>query len=145
MLILSLSRKLVCSCHSVHRLPSNSSVFRFRCSSLLLWIAVLALPSGFTVMGMGVFHSMDSMVLTGAEICVAAMLLYVAGWFVGARARCPLCLIPPLHQKKCQKDRRVKRLFSSYRLKVATDVLFKDYFRCPYCGEATKVASRGRR
>jgi hypothetical protein len=108
-------------------------------------MAVLALPSGFVVMGMGVFHSMDSKVLAGAGICVAGLLLYVAGWFVGVRARCPLCLIPPFHGKGCQKERRVKRLFSSYRLKVATDVLFKNYFRCPYCGETTKVASRRHR
>lgn len=51
-------------------------------------------------------------------------------------------MMPPLHPKRCQKNRRARRLLGSYRLRVATGVLLRDRFLCPYCGEATKMAVR---
>lgn len=76
--------------------------------------------------------------MAGGLIC------YVMEWLISSRARCPLCMIPPLHPKSCQKNKRARRLFGSYRLHVATHVLFFDYFQCPYCGEATKISLRER-
>jgi hypothetical protein len=128
----------------MHRLQSTSSVFRFRCCSLLLWLAALSFSAGAAVMVLGFYHSNDAQVLTGGEIMGGGLLAYLIEWLLSARARCPLCMISPLHPKGCQKNRRVKRLFGSYRLRVATNVLFRDFFQCPYCGEATKIAVRER-
>jgi hypothetical protein len=128
----------------MHRLPTSSSVFRFRCSSLLLWLATVSFPAGAAVMLLGLYHSYDPQVVAGGEIMGCALLAYLFEWLMSARARCPLCTISPLHPKGCQKNRRVKRLFGSYRLLVATNVLFRDFFQCPYCGEATKIAVRER-
>ena len=95
-------------------------------------------------MVVGFYHSHDAKVLVGSQIIGCGLLAYILEWLLSARARCPLCMISPLHPKGCQKNRRVKRLFGSYRLLVATNVLFRDYFQCPYCGEATKIALRER-
>lgn len=128
----------------MHRLPSNTTIFRFRSSSMLLWLAVLSFFSGLVVMMVGFFHSGDGHVLLGGQLVGASLASYILEWGVSSRARCPLCMIPPLHPKRCQKNRRAKRLLGSYRLQVATSVLFRDHFHCPYCGEATKIALRER-
>lgn len=128
----------------MHRLPSNSSIFRFRCSSLLLWLSVLCFLSGLVVMALGFVHSRDWQVLLGGQLVGSGLAAYALEWVLSSRARCPLCMIPPLHPKRCQKNRRARRLLGSYRLQVATSVLFRDHFHCPYCGEATKIALRER-
>lgn len=129
---------------SMHRLPSNSSIFRFRCSSLLLWISVISFSSGLVVMALGFFHSWHADVLLGGKLVASGLVAYVLEWILSSRARCPLCMSPPLHPKRCQKNRRARRLLGSYRLRVATSVMFRNHFQCPYCGEATKVAVRDR-
>lgn len=128
----------------MHRLPSRSSVFRFRISSIFLWLAVLALPGGFALIVIGMLYAEEEDVVVGAMVVASGVLLYMVQWFVSVRGRCPLCMTPPLHPKKCQKNHRAGRLFGSYRLKVATSVIFLNHFQCPYCGEETKLAARSR-
>ncbi len=128
----------------MHRLPSSSSIIRFRCSSLLLWLSILTFLSGLMVMSVGFFHSRDGDVLLGGKLVASGLAAYVMEWALSSRARCPLCMIPPLHPKRCQKNRRARRLLGSYRLRVATSVMFQNHFQCPYCGEATKIAVRER-
>jgi DNA-directed RNA polymerase subunit RPC12/RpoP len=111
---------------------------------MLLWLAVLSFLSGIVVMTVGFSHSGDGHVLLGGQLVGASLISYFLEWGLSSRARCPLCMIPPLHPKRCQKNRRAKRLLGSYRLQVATSVLFRDHFHCPYCGEATKIALKER-
>jgi predicted RNA-binding Zn-ribbon protein involved in translation (DUF1610 family) len=56
---------------------------------------------------------------------------------VSSSARCPLCTVPVLLSKRCQRNRKAQRLFGSYRFKVAKDIALRGSFRCPYCGEET--------
>jgi hypothetical protein len=60
------------------------------------------------------------------------------------RARCPLCMTPPLVHKTCQRNRHARTFLGSYRLRVALSVLFRKHFTCPYCGEPTKCEVRRR-
>lgn len=128
----------------MHRLPSKSSIFRFRISSLLLWMSVVSLLAGLVVAGIGLFASDELDVLSGTMIIGGGIVAYLMEWMLSRRARCPLCMTPPLHPSGCQKNRRAKRLFGSHRLQIATCVLFRDYFQCSYCGESTKVEVRRR-
>lgn len=128
----------------MHRLPSRSIVLRFRLVSLLLWGAWLTLPGGMILTGYGMFHAEDHHVLKGACIMAGGMLSYVLVWFLSSRAKCPLCMAPPLHPKGCQKNRRARRLFGSYRLHVAASIICLNRFQCPYCGELTRVTVRHR-
>ncbi|MBN8456721.1 MAG: hypothetical protein J0M04_02680 [Verrucomicrobia bacterium] len=56
-----------------------------------------------------------------------------------SQVRCPLCLVPPLATRNCSRNRRAGRLFGSYRLRVSCAVIGTGRFRCPYCGEVTRV------
>jgi hypothetical protein len=128
----------------MHRLPSRTTVLRFRISAIFLWLAVLAFPGGVALLVLGMIYAVKADVVAGALVVAAGVLLYIVVWIVSARARCPLCMTPPLHPKRCQKNHRAGRLFGSYRLKVATSVIFLNHFQCPYCGEESKVTARSR-
>lgn len=128
----------------MHRLPSRTTVLRFRISAIFLWLAVLAFPGGLVLLVLGMVYAEKADVIAGALVVGAGLILYIVQWFVSVRGRCPLCMTPPLHPKKCQKNHRAGRLFGSYRLKVATSVIFLNHFQCPYCGEETKIVARSR-
>ena len=64
------------------------------------------------------------------------------------RTKCPLCMVPTMGNPSCVKHRRARKLFGSYRFRVALSALFAGYFACPYCQEMTSMevrASRHRR
>ena len=58
--------------------------------------------------------------------------------------KCPLCVTPVLAAKNCSKGKNAKTFLGSHRLRVANNVLFKGYFRCPYCSEPTELTVRSR-
>lgn len=73
------------------------------------------------------------------------VLLLVVGWLMGNRARCPLCRMPVLSNKRCAKHRKARTAFGSHRLRVALAILFTNSFHCPYCMTPTAVRAKGRR
>lgn len=53
---------------------------------------------------------------------------------------CSLCMSPIWGGTKSQKHKKVRpALGISYRLGVASAVLFRGWYRCPYCGESFSV------
>jgi hypothetical protein len=129
----------------MHRLQTSSALRRFRAGTVLLLAFVTALAAFF---GLGV-----AVVLVGGDPVVRAFVWLAAtlpllGTFyllVGSRARCPLCMNPPLVPRRCQKHRKARTFLGSYRLRVALAVFFTGRFTCPYCGEATRMEVRARR
>lgn len=80
-----------------------------------------------------------------AGMVVAAGLVFMTLIFIiGGRARCPLCMVPPLVNQSCSKHKTAAKFLSSHRLFVARSVLLKDCFHCPYCGEYTAMKVRER-
>ena len=80
-----------------------------------------------------------------AGVSVGIVLFCLAVNFaLSSRLRCPLCMVPPMQNRGCSKHRTATRMLGSYRLKVATSIMFKDSFRCPYCGEPTSMQVRQR-
>lgn len=119
---------------------------------------------------MGAYHFLFNMVLGITALSAVAYSAYqynetwlyaslgaVAVWLVsivvffikGASVRCSLCMTPIWSGKKCQKHKNVKpALGVSYRLGLATSIIFTGKYRCPYCGEpfcAKKIRSDQRR
>ena len=84
----------------------------------------------------------------GVELAIILMAAFVIcsilQWLTALRAKCPLCMMPTLVPKHCSKNRHAKKFLGSYRLRAANSILFKNYFRCPYCGEPTELAVRER-
>lgn len=57
-------------------------------------------------------------------------------------ARCPLCAVPVMAWMGCSKHRQARRLFGSYRLRVALSILFLGHFRCQFCNEPTTLKAK---
>jgi len=128
----------------MHRLPNESVVRKYRLASLMVIISFLGMPVAISILIVGMFKGEVPIILVSAW-CMGGTVAFIALTFiVSARLRCPLCMVPPLIRRGCSKHRHAKKLFGSYRLKVAYSILFADRFRCPYCGEPTAMEARRR-
>jgi len=118
----------------------------FRIGSLLVVLMFLSLPVALGFLCYG-FASKEHVWFSIAGAVVAAGLVFVTlNFIIGGRARCPLCMVPPLVNRSCSKHRTAISILGSHGLFVAQSVLLKNSFRCPYCGEHTamQVRQRGR-
>lgn len=129
----------------MHRLPSHSALIRFRLAAYLMVIGTIVLLSGIGLLGYSIFISHRAHTILGSLLIGAGVFLMIIQWITAARARCPLCLTPALAKKSCSKNRNAKRLLGSYRLRVASSIIFRNQFRCPYCNEPTALEVRQRR
>lgn len=128
----------------MHRLPSKSTLRKFRIASIVVLAAGLGplLFFGFAIYGL-VMRELYWVLI--AAFCLAGgLLLLLLSFILSARLRCPLCMVPPLVRRGCSKHRDAERLFGSHRFKVATSIIFTNKFRCPYCGERTAMQVRNR-
>lgn len=117
---------------------------RFRVAALLLWLNLflfLATIAAFV-------HAFVERTREHVAIAIGVMVLYLVSvciqWVIAMQTKCPLCITPVLAAKNCSKNKKAKRFFGSYRLRVATSLLFRNYFRCPYCSEPTQLTVRPR-
>lgn len=129
----------------MHRLPSASYLSRFRVASLLLLAKWLLIPVAIYIFGLAIARNDPSIAIVGGGVALLILILAIVQWTIASRTRCPLCMTPALARKSCAKHRNARRLLGSYRLRVALSILFRGYFRCPYCGEPTAMEVRVRR
>ena len=128
----------------MHRLPSESTLRRFRIASAILIVMWICAP---VVLGMLLygFLTRENEWFAWAGLTVGLGLgCMLIVFMLSGRLRCPLCMMPVLQNRRCVKNRNVEKIFGSHRLKVAHGVLFEDSFRCPYCGEPTAMEVRKR-
>jgi len=129
----------------MHRLPSKRAIFRFRMAALLLWLKLLSFTFSFAfLIYAGVIKNGD-MVVLAIGLIVLSFLIAILQSLYALQTKCPLCITPVLASKNCSKNRKVKRFFGSYRLKVANSIILRNHFRCPYCSEPTLLEVRNRR
>ena len=129
----------------MHRLPSQQSVHRFRLVALLVLATRLLVVGSPMLLGYAlVVADRDLSHLALGLLSLVVPITHIQ-WIGAARLRCPLCIGTPLAHNRCAKSRRARRLFGSYRLRVALAILTEDHFRCPLCGEFTAIAVRRRR
>lgn len=128
----------------MHRLPSSRSIFIFRIAALLLWLIIILPLTGIGVLIYGAVHKQGDIVMLGASLIILTGVVLVLQMMVATHTRCPLCITPVLANKNCAKNKKSKRFLGSYRLRVATSILFRSHFRCPYCSEPTAMVVRDR-
>lgn len=130
----------------MHRLPSKSTVYRFKIAALLLCTRCLfGLASiSLLVYSIAIIHDRE-LTLIGIALGGVTIVGVILQWVLAARTRCPLCLTPVLANKACSKHRNARKFLGSYRLRVAIAILFKGSFKCPYCHEPTAVEARPKR
>lgn len=126
----------------MHKFSSTQAVRRIRLAALLLLAKCLLAPAAAGVLLYSLSVADRQLTIVGMGIMIAAGAAVIMQWLVARRANCPLCLTPVLARKGCAKHRTARPLFGSHRLRVALAVLFRDRFRCPYCGEPTLMQVR---
>ena len=121
---------------------------RYRSIRHIIWIRLcsifflLSLLYSFVLLGFTFYavlqhtHEIMLQLLYGIGIYVALWILYV---WTSSLSKCPLCRSGPMSSKGCAKHRNARKILGSYRLTVALSVLFLNRFRCPYCGESTRL------
>jgi heme/copper-type cytochrome/quinol oxidase subunit 1 len=129
----------------MHRLPSHTTLRRFRIASLLVLFMYLSVPMAFGFLCFGFVSGEDGCLAIAGIVVAAGLVCMILSFIMSSRLRCPLCMMPPLQTRRCSKHKSAATLFNSHRLSVAQSILFKDSFRCPYCGEPTAMEVRERR
>jgi hypothetical protein len=129
----------------MHRLPNQQSVNRIRFVSCLMLVNGLLITGSPVLLGWALVAGERDLTHLALGMLGVALVITIAQWLGAARVRCPLCLGTPLAYSTCIKARDARRLFGSYRLRVAHTTLLQGKFRCPYCGEFTAVQARRRR
>ncbi len=111
---------------------------------MLVCLKFLLLPAAIALVITSIARSDIDMVIIALWLGGTALVLIVIQWITATRTRCPLCMTPVLAKKGCSKHRHSRKLFGSYRLRVATSVLTKGRFTCPYCNEPSAMEVRHR-
>ena len=128
----------------MHRMPTKSSLRNLRLGTMFFLLFGLDMLA-FVGLGIAAVWTRDPAVVRVFLWSAGSLpVLGIAYLAIGSRAKCPLCTNPPLTPRRCTKHRNAKRLFGSYRLKVAMSVFFNDSFVCPHCGEPTLLEVRDR-
>jgi len=129
----------------MHQLRSKNTVRRFRFVGLLSCVKFALIPM---VIGMIIYSLIKRdphWVSVTAGLVAFTVLISVLLWFFAVNVRCPLCMTPFMAKLGCAKHRRARTYMGSYRIPVATGILFKGRFTCPYCNERTAIKVRERR
>ncbi len=128
----------------MHRLPSKSVLRRFRVASIVVILMWMSVPVAIGLLIYGILSGEHDRLVYAAISVGVGLCGAVFNFILSGRVRCPLCMVPPLLNRSCSKHRTALTLFGSHKLRVAHSILFKDKFRCPYCGEPTAMAVRER-
>lgn len=128
----------------MHRLPSDTVLRRFRIAAVLVILMWASVPAALGFLVYGIFHDEHNWLVIAAGVVFLGLFCSILNYMMGGRLKCPLCMVPPLQNRRCSKHRTAQKLFGSHRLKVAQSILFRDNFRCPYCGEPTTMEVRQR-
>ncbi|MEO7098881.1 MAG: hypothetical protein ABI162_05935 [Luteolibacter sp.] len=129
----------------MHRLPSKSTVYRFRLAAFLVCAKGILAAASVGTLIYSIAISNRELTIIGIGLGMVTVVSIILQWLLSARTRCPLCLTPVLADKDCSKHRNARKLFGSYRLRVALGILFRGTFKCPYCHEPTSVEARPKR
>jgi hypothetical protein len=113
--------------------------------ALFLVLVCLLIPAAAGTLLFGLATHDQEITVLGAALAGMGMLCGFTQFVLASKARCPLCMTPPLASKHCSKHREARRLFGSYRLRAAIWMLTRGHFRCPYCNEPTVLEARERR
>lgn len=132
----------------MHRFQSTSTIYRVRFAALFLWLRSILIPVVVISLIYGLIKEEPGhheLVYLAIGLAGLTVVVSIIQWVLASKTRCPLCMTPVLANKACSKHRNAKKLFGSYRLRVATSVLLKGSFHCPYCHEPSVLKVRERR
>lgn len=128
----------------MHSLPNKSVVRRFRLAAWMLLLKWVFVTGFLGLFGYAMWMDRMDLRYPALGLLIPALISSLFHWVLAIRTRCPLCFVPSFSHQQCAKHRKALHFFGSYRLFVALGVVFKGWFRCPYCGEPTAMQVRRR-
>lgn len=123
----------------MHSYRSKRPIFWLRICAITLPVVIIAWMAQIVFLIYAIVNSSPEImrqVLYGLAVCVAISLLHLLSAHHG---KCPLCRSGPMTSQRCARHRMAGKTLGSYRLSVMFSVLFMNRFRCPYCGESTRL------
>lgn len=129
----------------MHKFQSKLSIFRLRLAAFLFLLKLIVAPVAVVTLVYSLWLEDRIFTLVSLGLINVAVFIMILQWFVARRANCPLCIAPVLANRTCVKHRNSRPLLGSHYLRVATSVLFKNQFRCPYCSETSELRVRVRK
>lgn len=120
----------------MHRHRSSKVLRTLNVSAWQLMLTVVLTVSGICLLGYGILLDLEFWQIVGAGVLGAGVLSLIIFFARSSGMRCPLCMVPLWGNQKCQRNSKAKpALGISYRLGVASSIVFRGHYRCPYCGE----------
>ena len=118
--------------------PRHAHTIRnLRIAAFLLCLKRLIIASALVFFLWSLVKSDLRLSLVGLALLGSTLLFTLIQWMFASAAKCPLCMMPVLSRKGCSRHRQAKSFLGSQRLRVALWILFRGWFRCPYCNEPT--------
>jgi hypothetical protein len=128
----------------MHCLPNQTVVKRFRATAFLIILKWLLVPGSLALFAYALLLSRRDLGNLSIGLFGFAGFVSISHLMMGARARCPLCLVSSFSHIQVSKSTRAKHFLGSYRLFVALGVIFKRCFHCPYCGKDVAIKTHRR-
>ena len=120
------------------RRRSHLILHLFNAISWLLMLFLALVTIGLLV---AAFLTYDRLLaLAGLTFASATLIVALLQRLGAGSANCPLCRMPPLGSRACQKNAKARPFLGSYRLRVSLSTVLLNRFRCPYCGEPTRCS-----
>jgi hypothetical protein len=125
------------------RRRSHLILHRFNALSWLLMLLLVLMTVGLLVAAL--LTNDRLLALAGLSLASASLMVAILQRIAASSANCPLCRMPPLGSRACQKNAKARPFLGSYRLRVSLSTVLLNRFRCPYCGEPTRCTVKIRR
>ncbi|MDA7881105.1 hypothetical protein N9A94_02245 [Akkermansiaceae bacterium] len=119
----------------MHNTRRPGMAFAIRISSIFLIINRLAILSLIGSIGFAWYEHSTPAYWSVLISFLVSLFSWIFFAFWSARCRCQLCMAPLLSRAKCNEHSLAKKLFGSYRLRLAVAALVISRFRCYFCGE----------
>lgn len=126
----------------MHKFRSNKTLLKLRLGSFLFILLFFCLALLVPAVVWEVILQPGNGLQYTITVLAATFVSALGYLLIGSGVRCPLCHGPVIGKPSCARNHRAARMLGSYRLAVATRVLFLGCFRCPCCGEPCKCEAR---
>ena len=120
----------------MHQQRSSNSIHKLRFRAYLFLTSAASAIVSLVLITIGFFSTDDRILKCGAALLIFWIITTIFFFMLSYSWKCPLCVGAVWKKNKCRRNKNaVKTLGISYRLGVALAAIFRQPYRCPYCGE----------
>lgn len=98
-------------------------------------IRTLAAAACLVFLALGAYEQNVSLLYISGACLALLLLLQIVHGLESGNIVCPNCRSQIMIVRGCAKHRQARKLFGSYTLRLALDVVFTNTFRCHFCNQ----------